>query len=739
MAGLESLALEVQSWARKENIYQLHPIQELAIDAVLGSAADLILMAPTAGGKTEAVFFPLISSLLRNPVRRGFDLVYVGPLKALINDQFGRLNDLCEETEVKVVPWHGDVAQSKKIGALKDPKGILLITPESLEASFVLRGPEMSRLFGHVRAVVIDELHALLDNERGIQLRSLLTRMEIAAGRTIRRIGLSATLGSKRLACAYLRPEEPETVQVLTSSKSYHLGVYLRAYTAQDGAAGEPMVSDPEDAAKWGVARHLYERLRGTSNLVFAGTRRNVEWYAVALRKLSKGQGEFFPHHANLSRAHRHDLEKRLKRGRVATIICTSTLELGIDIGSIASVGQIGPPFSVASLRQRLGRSGRKGDGGRLRMYCIGEVPGSEGHVLGRLQLDLVRSIAMIQLLLSAWCEPPRPQALHLSTLVHQIMALIAERGGLRAAQIYEVLCLRGPFRRVDQDLFIKVLRRLGSPSVDLLEQAPDGTLLLGQKGERMASHYSFYAVFQTTQEFSVVNTATGKTLGTLPVSGQIQEGERIMFAGTLWYISMLDELKKVIHVRPAKHGEAPPFGGSPGGSIHDRVVQEMRQVLRQSDAPSYLDDRGRELLASAQGAYKDLELDQYAILEVASKATILATWAGTVKTNTLGLYLESIGYKVRRYCGFLEVSGLEDHPPVSLVVENIASASPDSFQMLPRSPRRLMTEKYHPFLDTELLLYDAASSHFDLAALPDVARAVLEPGMDAPASQLPA
>ena len=204
--------------------------------------------------------------------------------------------------------------------------------------------------------------------------------------------------------------------------------------------------------ARW--PSNLFSHLRGSRNLIFAESRRNVEWYADALRGISEEvrlPEEFFPHHASLSREHRLDLEERLKTSSATTAVCTSTLELGIDIGDIACVAQIGVPFSVASLRQRLGRSGRRaGQPAVLRIYAIEMEPDAIVRPLDRLHLRLVRSIAMVELLLEGWCKPPTAQALHLSTLTHQILSVIAEHSGTRANRLYAILCKRGPFRRVD-------------------------------------------------------------------------------------------------------------------------------------------------------------------------------------------------------------------------------------------------------------------------------------------------
>ncbi|HAT36291.1 MAG TPA: ATP-dependent helicase, partial [Rhodospirillaceae bacterium] len=358
-SAFDKLARPVQKWIRQQGWRELRDIQARSIRTICETNTDLIVAASTAGGKTEAAFLPLISQVLDEPSDgTGFDLLYIGPLKALITDQAMRLEGMCQEAELPVIPWHGDVSQSVKTRALKSPKGILLITPESLEALLIRRGLEIPRLFGATRAVVIDELHTVLDSERGVQLRSLLTRLELAIKRPVRRIGLSATLGDMDLAKAYLRPDAASSVQLIEANGGEaELKLQLRGYLSGDEDDNSPSATDA-------IAAHLFKHLRGSDNLVFAGARQRVEIYADRLRELCEREHlpqEFYPHHASLSREHRDFVERRLKDpARPTTAVCTSTLELGIDIGDVTCVAQIGAPFSVAALRQRLGRSGRR-------------------------------------------------------------------------------------------------------------------------------------------------------------------------------------------------------------------------------------------------------------------------------------------------------------------------------------------------------------------------------------------
>ena len=483
-------------------------------------------------------------------------------------------------------------------------------------------------------------------------------------------------------------------------------------------------------AARDAVARHLFDRLRGSRNLIFAGSRQNVEWYADALRVLSERAHlpvEFHPHHASLSREHRMDLEKRLRTHPATTAVCTSTLELGIDIGDIECVAQIGPPFSVASLRQRLGRSGRRaGAPAILRMYQIESTPSADSHPLDRLHLGLIRSIAMVELLVSGWCEPPVPQALHLSTLVHQILSVIAEHGGTHATRLYSTLCKRGPFRCVEPPLFVHLLRQLGSPDVALIEQAPDGVLLLGREGERLVEHYTFYAVFQTPQEYRIVNGH--KVLGTLPVVTVMVPGMTIVFSGRRWRITRIHDRDKVIEVAADRVGRPPMFGGS-GGAIHDRVASKMRDVLLGKGRPVYLDATAVSLLKDARAEFRRLGFEGGSVRGVGPRHSLIATGVGTGKTSTLALALRAAGYSVMTYDGFLDVRWAESIGPVTEALRTISRWGTIPASKVVSRDSNLSTEKFHRYLNRDLLLKDVASTRLDVDGLPAFASGLIESG----------
>ena len=632
------------------------------------------------------------------------------------------------KTDLPVHPWHGDISQVAKSRARKNPKGILLITPESLEALFILRGLEIPTLFMSTRAIVIDELHALLDNERGVHIRSLLSRMELATGRRIRRIGLSATLGEMNLAREYLRPKAPEDIVLLESdSENQELQVQIRGYLRQDTGKKGNEKNEPEMAAQRQVTNHLFSKLRGSQNLIFAGSRQNVEWYADALREMSERAHlpqEFFPHHASLSREFRTDLEKRLKSHLATTAVCTSTLELGIDIGDIACVAHIGPPFSVSSLRQRLGRSGRRADQPAvLRMYAIETAPRADSHPLDRLHLDLIRSIAMVELLIEKWCEPPFGQALHLSTLTHQILSVIAEKGGASAGRLYVTLCVQGPFQQVDQGLFTQLLRQLGQPEIAFIEQSSDGTLLLGKRGEWLVENFRFYAVFQTPDEYRIVTD--GKQLGVLPISKVLVPDMTIIFSGRRWRIAKIFDAEKLIEVTADRTGKPPIFGGG-GGLIHDKVVEKMREVLSDTNIPTYLDEMAATILENARLEGRTLNITKESVYQMGSQHYLIATWAGTIKTSSLALVLQAMGYSTETYDGFLDVRYEEKVEPIEAALAKIASSASFRPDHTLFEEGNFNTEKFHSYLSPELLRKDAFSSRIDLENLPKLARGIV-------------
>ena len=716
----------IQRYLWAEGWGDLRDVQEQAIPLILPGDQDVIVAASTASGKTEAAFLPALTHLLGRS-NQGL-IVYISPLKALINDQFGRLDRLCENLDIPVWPWHGDITSSAKRKFVQKPTGVLLITPESLEATLCNRGTSIAAQFKQTTFFVIDELHAFIGTERGKQLQTLMHRIEVALGHTVPRIGLSATLGDLSLAAKFLRSDHP-VAMVDAASTGGQLLILVKGFEEPAAADGTVSKKDPEtEHAPLAIAQHMFKTLRGSNNLVFPNSRREVERYTHLLNELC-GQAqvtkEFWPHHGNLSKEIRYETEAALKqRERAATAVCTSTLELGIDIGAVKSVVQIGTPPSVASLRQRLGRSGRReGEPAILRGYVIEDALGEKANLESRLRLGTVQTAAVISLLLENWFEPPAVKGAHYSTLVQQLLSSIAQYGGLQATQAFRLLCASpGPFERVSKDAFAELLRNLGQK--EILIQDHSGLLLHGRIGDKIVNHYSFYAAFSSDEEFRIV--ASGKTLGTLPVSQMMTPDQRILFGGRTWLIESIDDEHKTIHVAPAKGGAPPLFNGG-GGRVHTQVRQRMRDMYVAQNALPFLDSTAQRFLQEGREAFTTLALADRLLLDQGSQA-ILLTWLGdaaneaiacllTLKgikasTGRLGVEIQRAGLSLDEIKNFLADISSEPVPPVD---DLLAKAS------------NLVRQKWDGLLSPHLLRQSYASSNLDIDRALAWLRATLE------------
>lgn len=714
--GTESQAFDrlhplVQRWIYDQGWTELRDAQERAIAPILGGSDDVIISAATAAGKTEAAFLPICSRLLDTKSECSA-VLYISPLKALINDQNDRMERLCKTLKIDVYPWHGDIAQSRKREFLKTPSGILLITPESLESIFVNRGSSAPSLFHHLLYVVVDELHSFMGAERGRQLQSLLRRVELSARRRVPRVALSATLGDMATAAEFLRPGEGSKVNLIVSDAGGQgLKLLVRGYriSARVDTSQADEEEESSDGSERAVAEELFRVLRGSNNLVFANSRANVEKYTDLLTRISERErlpNEFWAHHGNLSKELRESAEAALKDGaRPATAICTSTLELGIDLGALKSIAQIGTPHSVASLRQRLGRSGRRGEPAILRVY-IREREIDENTLLEDcLRFDLVQTMAVVNLLLGRWCEPPDRSRLHLSTLIQQVLSLIAQHGGVTAQSVWSVL---SEVFSIERDMFVAVLRSLGKR--EILRQDPDGTLLLDELGERLVNHHSFYAAFMNPEEYRLITGS--KTLGTLPIDRPLEENSALIFGGRRWRVVGIDERRKVIEVCPAPGGRVPAFCGE-RGDVHDRVRQDMRTVYCSNSIPAYLDPRASSLLGEARLQFSKCGLETRNMVDCGAES-IVFTWLGDRITDTVRLMLARVGLVSQVEGPCIRVSAPAADTRVAL--KKIASDRALDPLVLATEVKNKWSEKYDWALDPNLLNAEYASRKLNVA-----------------------
>ncbi|NCJ06211.1 DEAD/DEAH box helicase [Synechococcales cyanobacterium C] len=718
--GFNRLHSGVQRWIWQQKWPSLRPIQEEAIPWILEGETDLIISAATAGGKTEAAFLPIFSRLMEDP-GVGIRTLCISPLKALINDQYRRLSGIGEDLDIAVTPWHGDVDAGRKQRLLKQPTGILIITPESLEALFIRHGSDLATIFQNLNYLIVDELHAFIGSERGKQLQSLMHRVEQVVRRKVPRIGLSATLGDMGLAAEFLRTGKAPHVRIIESGEDdgREIRIQVRGYRQVPPILEKELdlehESEGSDHAqdKMDIAAHLFKVLRGETNLIFINSRSEVEAYADQLRRFCEIQrvpNEFWPHHGSLSKDIREEAEKALKNNKPANVVCTTTLEMGIDIGSVKSIAQVGAPFSVSSTRQRLGRSGRtEGDPAIIRFYISEPEVTPQTAPQDTLHPALIQTIAIINLMVfQRWCEPPLINKMHLSTLIQQILSLIAQYGGINAAQLWQVLCETGPFGQVGQSLFIELLRQIAKQ--DLIQQTHDGLLILGLKGERLVNHYSFYTAFQTPEEYRIVTS--GKALGTLPIDFPLVEGMLIILAGRRWQVLSVDIERKVADVKRSSAGRVPRFSGN-GGSIHDQIRQEMYGIYNSEEIPIFLDQMAQNLLQEARENFLRFNLNRTQILSYGNQ-TLLFPWMGSVVSNTIQLLLHSRGLKVAGDGVAIALQDLSPSEVINHLQSLMASEPPDSLHLAALVQNKSI-EKYDHFLNEDLLCWNYASCSIDI------------------------
>ena len=714
----------VKRWIWHQGWKALRPVQERAALQILDGDADVIISAPTAGGKTEAAFLP-IASRLADAQADGLACLCVSPLKALINDQTARLAPLFEHVGLPFTPWHGDVPPNKKRELLQKKRGVLLITPESLEAFFVLRGGRVSNLFSGLTYIVVDELHSFIGNERGCQLQSLLNRVELAIRRRVPRVALSATLGDMQLAAEALRPGGGDAVVLIKGEgNGVELRMQLRGYRSRPPAPRRSAGASNEEGDATRLVRDLYGALRGQDNLIFANSRSRVEELTDHLRVMSeraRAPNEFVAHHGNLSREIREEAEARVKSASQPTsVVCTSTLELGIDIGSVASIAQVGSPPSVSTLRQRLGRSGRRADEPAvLRGFIVEEALQKGSTLLDELRTQLVQTVAMVQLLLAGWCEPPAPRQMHLSTLVQQVLSVIAQHGGVLAKDLYLALCRSGPFRGIDSELFEEILRCLGKQHI--LTQTSDRALTLGDRGETIVDHYSFYTAFVTPDEYRLV--AGSKTLGTIPITQPLAPGSHLIFAGRRWEVRRIDETARVIELTHARGGRAPRFEGD-GFDVHDRVRAEMHRIYSSATVPVYLDATAKELLTEGRDTFARWELGRSRMVD-SEGCVFLFPWRGDRVLHTLALQLNALELSAGTE-GI--VVGVRDAKPkqVAEALGQVARGAVAEGSTLAALAANQIEEKYDWALTPELRSADYASRHLDERGARGAAREIL-------------
>lgn len=692
-SSFELLHDSVRNWVWRQGWSSLRDIQENTIPVVLQRDCDVIISAATAGGKTEAAFLPILSHLLSNS-SQGFDVLYVSPLKALINDQYRRLLDMTSGTSVVVTPWHGNIDASRKTRALKNPSGILIITPESLESFLINRNASVKKAFGKLKYIVIDELHAFIGNERGKQLQSLLSRIELITGNTPPRIAMSATFSNYDKVKSFLRPDGSFQCMIPSQGDSSHeTRILIKEYLQRSDKDVDKEIAD-----------EIFTKLRGSNNLVFTNSRVAAEGFAVRLGDRCEAEcvpNEFKVHHGSLSKIEREAVEQELQRGQTpVTALCTSTLELGVDIGKVKSIAQIGVANSVSGLRQRLGRSGRRDEPCILRVFSI-ENEEASGWLYD-LRANLVQNIAVIELLREKEYEAPVIDKPHLSTLIQQILSLVASFSGFYPKEGWEILCNRGAFRNISSKIFLDLLKCMGKRG--LLSQLNTGEIIVGKEGERLLRRLDFYTAFVAPVDYDVINTDGGNRVGMIQSLPEVKQ--QIILAGKRWVILRVDEKSRSIYVARIKSG---------GGISFSSDVPEIDEIITRKMRDIYMSDELYPYLDIASGSHQELVKAREYFIENKLNMKFYAgnslfTWAGAKVNRTIALMCK-LRLKKNLDYNHLMVYGITPQD-IAVILSQKQPNGDDLAALVPRYEKE--KQQYDHFLSDDLLNHEYASTYLN-------------------------
>ena len=566
--------------------------------------------------------------------------IYIGPLKALINDQFMRLNELCEEAHIPVWHWHGDVAQSHKSRMLKNPSGILQITPESLEAMLLRKHALIPKLFGDLRFIVIDEIHSLMRGDRGGQTICLIERLCRMAGADPRRIGLSATIGDPTAAGEFLSygtgrgtviPKiENKGVKWRLSMEHFYISQQNQP-DEKNTTEGLPVLDAKTDTAPEHADAgmgYIFEHTRGKKCLVFVNSREECEAVTTTLRSYCEANHErdrFLIHHGNLSAAYRETAEQAMKDEDTFMTTCTTaTLELGIDIGRLERAFQIDAPFTVSSFLQRMGRTGRRDLPPEMWFVIREELPEPRSMLPETIPWKLIQGIALIQVYLEErWVEPPKLDRLPFSLLYHQTMSTLASSGELSPAALASKVLSLKYFHRISQDDYKVLLRHLLEN--DHIQRTDEGGLIVGLAGERIVNSFKFYAVFQENEEYTV--RWGSQELGTIVTPPP--KGEKIAIAGHVWIVEEVDHKRRLVYCEQIK-GKVPAYFGDCPGDINTKIILRMRDVLREDKKYPYLMKNAGARLAQARLTARNSGVIDQPLICLGGNMWCLFPWLGT-------------------------------------------------------------------------------------------------------------
>ncbi len=584
----------------------LRPVQEEAGAALL-DGKNAIILAPTAGGKTEAALFPTLSLLTDDPPG-GLAALYIAPIKALLNNQAERLDLYTKMVGLERFVWHGDTPSSARKRFLKAPASLLMTTPESLEVMLVSRSVNTAALFADLRVVVVDEIHALAGQDRGAHLLSVLERIADLSRHDLQRVGLSATVGN------------PEVILRWLGGASERAGVVINPPATPQRR--QLLVVHREGLP--GVAADASRMASRRKSLFFCQSRSLTE--AVAQRMGQRGI-KVFVHHSSVSKEARAEAEAEFHRGSNACIVCTSTLELGIDVGDLDRVLQAETPGTVSAFLQRMGRTGRR----------AGQVPNTS-FLCTTTEAVLV-AVALVEKAREGFVEAVTINPRCWPVFIHQLFTMALADEGLTPRRAWERLSRLPDISGVTQPEFYRVLRWLmGQRALDLL----GGRLVIGPAAERRFGRRNFmemYAVFSSPQTYGVERGA-GQPIGRIEQGfvDRLGEGASFLLGGRAWAVVSIQHGARRVKVRPAAVGVEPTWSGFLPQHLGFEVCQQVKGFLYSARMPSWIHESAQ---AQVDARRADLEARglvpfEHPCLETIEGGVAWWTYAGGQINNTL-------------------------------------------------------------------------------------------------------
>lgn len=711
----------IQDFIYSKRWDELRAVQLAAARVIFETKNNLLITSSTASGKTEAAFFPIISEMCED-MPSSVGVLYIAPLKALINDQFSRLDELLDLTGIPVFHWHGDVSKSHKDKLLREPRGILQITPESLESMLMNRSNDIPRIFGDLRYVVIDEIHTLTGTDRGNQIICQLSRIQRIIGHTPRRIGLSATVGDAEAAASWLGggTDVPTSVPKIDEGKTkWRLGMEHFFIQAEDfGESSDTPEKNhtpalpPQSKEKVPLDpgyEYIYDCVKDKKAIVFSNSREETEYITATLRQIADARREddsFLIHHGNLSAALREEAELKMKDDDLRLTTCaTVTMELGIDIGKLEKVVQNDAPTSVSSFLQRLGRSGRRGAPPEMMMVFREENPLPNAPLPELIPWSFLRAIAIVQLYIEErFIEPPTVKKLPFSLAFQQTLSILASSGDLSPKKLGEYLLSLPPFKRINKEDYRTLL--VGMLENDFLEFTEDKTLLVGLKGERLINSFKFYAVFKDSEDYTV--RCESDEIGTITTPPPV--GDRFALAGRVWEVEELDIARRLIYVKAVKGKMEISWPGD-YGEIHTKILERMKKVLAEDTVYPYLKGNAIRRLDAARKLARNTGLCEHSLIHLGGYSWCLFPWLGTRSFRTLRKFIAHNAAKFRisniefEGCNYLKfkMEGGDGYSLICGLCELIEREGIDKSELVSQGEAPVF-EKYDDYIPAELL-----------------------------------